>query len=65
MHENSLHIPYINIYIVIVNNRYTEDTQINTLVPTLSPQLLLQIEITLPYSNIPIKGTAYSIVDLC
>ena len=51
--------------IVSFNNRYTNDTQINMLVPTMSAQLLLQLDIIAPYSIVMFYGTPCSIVYLC
>ena len=49
-------------FVVSFNKRYTKDTKINTLVPTLSPQILLQLEIIEPSFIFLSGGTAYIIV---
>ena len=51
-------------YTVSVNNKETKYTQIITLVPTMSPQFLLQLEIIVPYLIVLVEGTAFSILDI-
>ena len=51
-------------YVISFNNRDTKDTQINTMVSTVSSQHTLQLEIITPYFIVLSYGTAYSIVYL-
>ena len=50
-------VKVFSINIVSVNIRETKDTQINTPVPTVSDQLLHQLEIVTPPSIVPVNGT--------
>ena len=50
--------------VLSVNNRYTEDTHKNALVPTKITQIILQLHTITPYLFVLVNGTAYSIVYL-
>ena len=51
-------------YIVSFNNRDTKDTQINTMVQTVSADILIQPDIIVPHLMTPVDGTEYSILDI-
>ena len=51
--------------IVSGNNRDNKDIQINTPVPTVNDNLLLQLDIITTFSIVLFNATAYSILHLC
>ena len=50
--------------LVSVNTRDTKDTQINTMAPTMSPQIILQFDIIEPSLVVLANDTSYIIVDI-